>query len=515
MNRSVRIISGLTGLKILGAIAGILYSVIQVKYFGTDRVIEIYFAAQSVIYLLQSLTQSGQLAEIFLPIYLKLKKEHDPQTAHRAYSVIINRLSLYIILGLVISYFLAPLLMKAFIPGFSSKDQEMATIIYRVLLPMVLLQINNGFLNLILNAERIYGRIEVTGVINNLLGLLLITIFYKTMGVWVLVISLYTGIFIQITVSIYFAYRKKIKYYFLWYEKNFNHKSFFLSLFSTLTYTSSTQILNWAITASVSFLPQGYFAIFQYVRRLYSKITSIITEPISVVFFTSISEKIMTQKNNNLKIIIKKFQEISLIFGLFAFSAIIAGGKEVLSFLWMSKKFDLVDLNIAYNILLAFSLILAVQLFFVINRKYAVGLGNARLIYNYLSLTQFLSAITYLSLIYFWGFGGLIISIIVNRGLIVIVPFYVNIKKAHNNFNTPNKFFWTKYTLLMIVIPTSIFLIKNFWGNFILGDNRWFDLFYSALWISISSILSLGLILLFFKENIVDFKNIIKGNKYE
>ena len=53
-------------LKLLASFLALAYSIIQVRYFGASRIIEIFFAAQSLIYLV-SLTQSGQLAEIFLP----------------------------------------------------------------------------------------------------------------------------------------------------------------------------------------------------------------------------------------------------------------------------------------------------------------------------------------------------------------------------------------------------------------------------------------------------------------
>ena len=68
----MKIIVKLFSLKLLTSFLALAYSIIQVRYFGASRIIEIFFAAQSLIYLVTSLTQSGQLAEIFLPEFQRL-----------------------------------------------------------------------------------------------------------------------------------------------------------------------------------------------------------------------------------------------------------------------------------------------------------------------------------------------------------------------------------------------------------------------------------------------------------
>ena len=50
------------------------YSIIQVRYFGASKIIEI-FCSSGLIYLVTSLTQSGQLAEIFLPEFQRLNNK--------------------------------------------------------------------------------------------------------------------------------------------------------------------------------------------------------------------------------------------------------------------------------------------------------------------------------------------------------------------------------------------------------------------------------------------------------
>lgn len=73
MIKNIKLLGSLTFLKILGAISGLIYSILQVRLFGATALVDSYFIATSAVLLITSLTQSGQLSEVFLPEYLKVK----------------------------------------------------------------------------------------------------------------------------------------------------------------------------------------------------------------------------------------------------------------------------------------------------------------------------------------------------------------------------------------------------------------------------------------------------------
>ena len=496
MRKELRTIGFLTVLKIAGAIAAVLYSVFQVRYFGTDRIIEVYFAAHAIIYLVQSLTQSGQLSEIFLPIYIGLRERIGNQAAHAAVSVVINRMALYVILFLCIMYILAPWVVAIFIPGFSLEDKDLGTEIFRKLLPLVLFMVTNSLFNSVLNAEKVFGRTEAAALINSLLSLLLLILFYTKLGIYVLVLALYAGAMVQLGLTIFFLIRKRIRYYWIWTTDEFNHSSFFKSMFSTFIYTSSTQFLNWAYTASISFLPQGTFAIFRYVQNLFSKVNGVFAQPISTVLFTRFSEELLHKLGNEvrLKERIRSIQEGALLFGLCLFSVTIAGGKEGLSFLWYGSKFGMEDISKAYILLIAFFFVMVFQIFYTVNRKYSVALGNARHNYNWQALGQFLSAITGYILISKLGFYGIIFALLINRFLLISVPFVINNYKAADVFSTPSKFFLFRFTITIVIFPFLILVVKqlNIFG-LSLGTSKTSDLLASIIWI-----VSTGMVMLTF-----------------
>ena len=97
----VKKLVSLTGLRLFASFLGIIYYIFQIKIFGTSPEIEIFFASSTIVYMLISLTQSGQLAEVLVPTYNKALKENGSQVANLFFSVILN----YVLLILTILIF--------------------------------------------------------------------------------------------------------------------------------------------------------------------------------------------------------------------------------------------------------------------------------------------------------------------------------------------------------------------------------------------------------------------------
>ena len=101
----------LFSLKLVTSLLALAYSILQVKYFGSSRTIEIYFAAQSLIYLVTSLTQSGQLAEIFLPEIHKLNNIRSG-LGFKALNIVINRMFIWGSLVVTLLFIFTPFFLE-------------------------------------------------------------------------------------------------------------------------------------------------------------------------------------------------------------------------------------------------------------------------------------------------------------------------------------------------------------------------------------------------------------------
>lgn len=455
---SVFTIARLTTYKILGAALALTYSVLQIRIFGTTRAIEVFFGAQSVIYLITSLSQTGQLSEVMLPEYIRLKALHGPTMASKALSVVLCRVALFMGLAIGIAYAISPLLVQLFVPGFNELERAETDSILRAMLPLTFITLLNSFFNTILNAERVFGRAEITSVVNGMISVVALALFHNKMGVTILVISLYAGGLVQFLWSLYFLQRKKVNLTIAWRAEHFNHMKFFKTLLSTGWYTCATQSKNWAYTASLSFLPQGTFAIFQYVSKIFPKISGIFSQPIATVFFTKVSHQFSGKtKSSEIKNYVASAQSVVLYFGWFVFLQVLATGKETLRLLWFNDShFSKDDLDLAFSILLAFFVSYIFQTWSLLNRKLAIAMNQARSVYNFAAIAQIIGAGLIYILISLDSTRGLIIAHICATLILLSVPIAVNLRNTSGLYQFPQLNFWKTFLCVIgLTLPVA------------------------------------------------------------
>ncbi|MGH2648430.1 MAG: murein biosynthesis integral membrane protein MurJ, partial [Ginsengibacter sp.] len=340
-------IFGLSGLRIVYAVLGLAYSILQVRIFGTSRLVEVFFVANSVVYLVTSLTQSGKLSEFFLPVYMGIKTNHGKEAAHRAFSVLINRFAIFLSIILIAFYFLSPYVVTLMAPGFSEADKTLCVQMFRVFLVFMELQFINSFIDVTLNAEKIFGRIEWAAILNAVISLVLLILFYKIFGVWILVLTLFAGKIIEFLITIIYVRKSGIKYSFIWTEKSFDTKSFFKIMFTTSGYVTATQLYNMAFTAMATLLPQGTYAIFKYVQQISTKASGILLTPLSTVFFSHFSEHV-AQGKKEMENKMKPPVLYSFLLGFTFTCLVILLGREIIDLLWKSKAVNSYFLGIGY-----------------------------------------------------------------------------------------------------------------------------------------------------------------------
>lgn len=422
----------LFSLKLIASILGLVSSIITVRLFGASRVIEIYFVAQTLVYLVASLTQSGQLAEVFLPEFHRLK-EVSEKLGFAGLNVVINRFFLWSITITVLIFLSAPLFMKFTVPGYNLAEQEQAVLIFRILLPYLLLQFFNSFFITVLNAEKKYGRAELLGLTNISINIILLILFYKSLGIWALVISALTGKLLEFIFYIIQLYKIGYKYEFIFSVKEFNHLSFFSTMKATLFYVSASQIYTMILTASISFLPEGVFAVFKYVRTLGNKVDSVFLQPFIILFFTQYSLLVQKRKAVNKKFT-KNFNSIINV-NIIVLIGTILIGDIIIDLIWGGKKFDIDDVKLAYVFLIICVITVFISSIGSIYRKMSVTHGKAKKLYFYWSFSQLLSAAFTYILIKHLNVVGICIIIPLNAFLIAISSYYVfsQIKKLYYN----------------------------------------------------------------------------------
>jgi putative peptidoglycan lipid II flippase len=417
MNHILKLFS----LKFISTLLGLISSIITIRFYGAERVVDVFFAAQSLVFMVKSLSQTGQLSEFFLPIYHNLKRV-SLNLPFLALNVIINRVSVFLLIGFVLVAICSPWIIEMLVPGYSEEEQRLALMIFLILLPTILLQLLCSFFLTILNAEKKFGRPEVLSIINTLLNIAIILVFYNDLKIWALVLANVTFTCITFFSYYYEIYKMGFRYKFIFSVSSFNHSEFFAVMKTTSYYALSTQVFSFAITSSVSFLPVGSFAIYNYTKGLSGRAYGLLIQPVITVFFTSFS-----LEDSNLKTsshdIIKKYSKLLNVIVVLLVTGCMFFGEKLLTIMWESKDFNTSDIKIA-----SFLFLLNVfSVYFSANgalmRKINVKEGKSKLLYIYMSFSQLLSAFCSYVAIYSFGLKGLYVVIIFNS---IITAFVAN-----------------------------------------------------------------------------------------
>lgn len=486
-------ILGLSGLRIIYGVFGLIYSILQVRIFGTSREVEIFFVANGVVYLVTSLTQSGQLSEFFLPEYLSIKVKFGKEAAHRAFSVLINRFAVFLSIILFLFYFISPWVVSLMAPGFSVSDKELCVKMFRIFLIFLEFQFINSFIDVTLNAEKVFGRVEWAAILNSIISLILLICFYKTFGIWILVITLFAGKIIEFIITMIFVRKIGIKYSLIWSEKTFDAKRFFRLMFSTSGYVLATQAYTVIFTAMATLLPQGTYAIFKYVQGVSAKVSGILLSPLSTVFFSHFSDHVSAGKKD----LEKKMREpilYSFMLGVTFTSLVILFGREAVNILWKSKAVSSYFLALGYWMLIINFIAFTFSAVGSIYRKATVSLNNGKKLYHFWIVTQIISALLSWLIITPLGWIGLSVVAFLNTALMATVSVWVA-KESGIVFSKTIDF----KNFIPIAISTMIFVILSLALNYSLQSMS------SLLLIIVIKMIfavSLGFVLLYFRHKL-------------
>ncbi|MFT4800288.1 MAG: putative peptidoglycan lipid II flippase [Flavobacteriaceae bacterium] len=451
----MKILFKLFSLKLLVSILGLISSIIVVRYFGLSRDVEIYFGAQSLVYVIISLTQAGQLSEIFLPEFIILNKRKK-KLGFTALNIVINRMAIYSMIAFIIIFIFSELLIKIILPGFTENERLEASLMFKLLLPSLFFQITNSFFITTLDALKKYGRAEILGVINVIVNILCVVILYQYLYVWSLVVALFTGKIIEFIFYFYNLKKAGYNYQFIFSNPEFDHRKFFKSIRSTFIYAGSTQIYMIVLISLISYLPEGTLAIFKYVQNLSNKIKGLFFQPIFTVFFTKYSILLSNSKNlfNEFRIAKQSILNINCI--------IIIGcvllGDEVINLIWGGDKFDDENVFLAYVFLLFNLFGIIFSSIGQVYRKMAVANGKANKLYSLWVFSQLSSSLFAYLLISNFGIRGLYFIIPINSFLMALVSFFV-----YKQTPQPLKFnFVNSFQFYSVFAITLAFLIKYF-----------------------------------------------------
>lgn len=289
---SIRSLGLLTSLGGLGVFVGLAQTVVIAWIFGATRSIEIFFAATTFNTLLLQLASSGQVGDIFTPLFHSIQKEQGTSAARQAVAAMTNVMIVIAVAISVLAALFSWQIAGLLVPGFSDEEMRLCGWVFLATAPLMILQIAAAMLETFLRAEHRYGISESLNVIGRTGNLILLIALGRWLGLWVLVLGLWFGAAVQLLGQCFYLYRYGYRHSLCLATPFFRPSEVLRQIPFAFSHIISSQFFSFALTASLSYLPEGSYAAYNYARQLVSKLHGMVQRPISVLFFNRFSQAI-------------------------------------------------------------------------------------------------------------------------------------------------------------------------------------------------------------------------------
>jgi putative peptidoglycan lipid II flippase len=189
---------------------GYVRVVIQAWLFGASAAMDAFFLAFNVPSFLQVVLLSGPLSGVMVPM-LSAKRE-DRQDLSQLFSSIFTACLLAGLLIGGLAALAAPLIMRLTGPGLDADIRLLAVLLFRLMLPMMILQTLLSVCKGALNTVDSYGPPEYAGVVFNIVMITVALLLTPSVGIVSLAIGASMGAMAQVVMQLPFLHRHGIRY---------------------------------------------------------------------------------------------------------------------------------------------------------------------------------------------------------------------------------------------------------------------------------------------------------------
>jgi putative peptidoglycan lipid II flippase len=186
----------------ISAILGLFKSRILVSYYGASEELSLFFLADRIPTAIYSTLFLGSLSTVFIPIFLKLKKEDDDKAYKFASNLFNLVLIFFTFISLLIFVFSKEILFLLSFGQLDLNSLDMASSLLNIMLIGQVILILSSFLTSTLNSYRNFVIPSLAPVVFNLAFMVLIPLLYPFYGIkaaaYSMVISAFFHLFIQL-----------------------------------------------------------------------------------------------------------------------------------------------------------------------------------------------------------------------------------------------------------------------------------------------------------------------------
>lgn len=196
MDKSARNVSWVTGLALLGNLAGLVNQAVLAAYFGVGEKLDVYLASLVVpqIFIMVALNYVGVN---FLPVFAKVKEKQGTKEAWKLTSVIINYVIVFDVIIIMILFFTGRQLYEIFLPGFTSERIDMVFNIFKFVIFAFFFQSISSILIYICYYREKFIKAQSAHLIVPITSIIFVVLFKDTLGIYSLAAGFATGYLVQ------------------------------------------------------------------------------------------------------------------------------------------------------------------------------------------------------------------------------------------------------------------------------------------------------------------------------
>lgn len=355
----------------------LISNIIITRFFGADFELDVFLAAVALPTIIVTVIY-GTLNDAFLPLYGEMKIKNK----EKANNYFTNSLFFLSFFSLIISFLLSVFSQPISHLLYQSRGEVFVkNVAWEMLLMMF--SIPPSIIATLFGAyfyfHKQFNRFPVAQLLGSIFNLLFIIFFYRTLGIWSLVISFILNIIFQI-----FFIIPPIRFNNLKIE---NCKFIIVLLSSWLPLIIGNFALRSDLLLIRSFgsqLPTGYLVYLNLISKIFSLAAGVATIGLQIVLLPHLVEELVKK---NYQVVINKINKakigaffVSLFIGL----TIILFSPPVIKFLFVGGKFSINDYQLAIKLIPYFFLVAVgwgvINIFFqpllALKKTWAVGLIN-------------------------------------------------------------------------------------------------------------------------------------------
>ncbi len=295
----IRSTTKLVFIALIAKVIALLREMVIAGIYGATIETDALFLAQNAVSnVFYAITTALSVA--FLPIYIEKLSQDGREASSRFTSKMLCLLSVFAVAVSALLCVFSPWIARVLAPTYSAEQTAEVALFLRIFALGILFSLSVNLLTNLLNAERVYGYAAVTGIIYSVVTILFIVLFYQSLGILALALSIPAAYLIQFVVLGWRA-RACMRFYPSLDFRDPDLRRLLLAAGPILLSNALIELNQLIARLLASTMEVGGVSALSYSSTLSQVVSSLIVASIITVLFTEMSAGAASQEREEIK----------------------------------------------------------------------------------------------------------------------------------------------------------------------------------------------------------------------